>query len=155
MTELTKEHFELHDKNKAKIHEDKKKKKITSWAIVVTIERSNGTWYDETITEIDDDTASSVDTFLTEYIEEKNKEDKQDEIAMKLVKTWQDEIAMKKYTKVEEINKNGCYYKKRTTQIFFDDGSTNHELMCVATDTINAKQIMTALNLVDKMRKGK
>tara|TARA_R110000803_G_scaffold59637_1_gene118446 strand:- start:8838 stop:9140 length:303 start_codon:yes stop_codon:yes gene_type:complete len=96
MTELTDEHFELHDKNKAKIHEDKKKKKITSWAIVVTIERSNGTWYDETITEIDDDTASSVDTFLTEYIKEKNKEDKQDEIAMKLVKTWQDEIAMKK-----------------------------------------------------------
>ena len=96
MTELTKEHFELHDKNKAKIHKDKKKKKITSWAIVVTIERSNGTWYDETITEIDDDTASSVDTFLTKYIEEKNKEDKQDEIAMKLVKTWQDEIAMKK-----------------------------------------------------------
>ena len=62
---------------------------------------------------------------------------------------------MNKYTKVEEINKNGCYYKKRTTQIFFDDDSTNHELMCVATDAINAKQIMTALNLVDKMREDK
>jgi len=62
---------------------------------------------------------------------------------------------MDKYTKVKEINKNGCYYTKKKTQIFFDDGSTNHELMCVATDTISAKQIMTALNLVDKIRKEK
>ena len=58
---------------------------------------------------------------------------------------------MNKYTKVKVINKNGSYYKKET-KIFFDDGGTNHELMCVATDTINAKQIMTALNVVDKMR---
>ena len=48
--------------------------KITAWVIIATVERPDGTWYDETITEIDDDTASSVDTFLTEYIEEKNKE---------------------------------------------------------------------------------
>ena len=48
--------------------------KCTGWAIVATMERPDGTWYDETITEIDDDTASSVDTFLTEYCEEKNKE---------------------------------------------------------------------------------
>ena len=44
--------------------------KCTSWAIIATMERSDGTWYDETITEIDDDTASSVDEFLTDYIKE-------------------------------------------------------------------------------------
>ena len=38
---------------------------------------------------------------------------------------------MDKYTKVKEINKNGCYYTKKKTQI------------------------MTALNLVDKIRKEK
>ena len=47
--------------------------KCTSWAIVATMERPDGTWYDETITEIDDDTASSVDSFLTEYCEDKEK----------------------------------------------------------------------------------
>ena len=43
------------------------KHKCTGWAIVATMERPDGTWYDETITEMDDDTASAVDTFLTEY----------------------------------------------------------------------------------------
>jgi hypothetical protein len=38
------------------------------------MERPDGTWYDETITEIDDETASTVDTFLTEYCEEKESE---------------------------------------------------------------------------------
>jgi len=52
----------------------KKPYKCTSWAIVATIERKDGTWYIDTITEIDDDTASSVDTFLNEYIDEKNEE---------------------------------------------------------------------------------
>ncbi len=52
----------------------KKPYKCTSWAIVATIERKDGTWYTDTITEIDDDTASSVDTFLNEYIDEKNEE---------------------------------------------------------------------------------
>jgi len=47
--------------------------KCTGWAIVATMERPDGTWYDETITEIDDDTASSVDQFLTEYCEDKEK----------------------------------------------------------------------------------
>jgi len=47
--------------------------KCTGWAIVTTMERPNGTWYTETITDIDDDTASSVDTFLTEYCDNKNK----------------------------------------------------------------------------------
>ena len=50
-------------------------KKITSWAIVATVERQDGTWYTDTIIDIDDDTASSVDTFLTEYCENKEKGD--------------------------------------------------------------------------------
>jgi len=50
-----------------------KKHKCTGWAIVATMERPDGTWYDETITEMDDDTASAVDTFLTEYCEDKEK----------------------------------------------------------------------------------
>jgi len=49
------------------------KHKCTGWAIVATMERPDGTWYDETITEMDDDTASAVDTFLTEYCEDKEK----------------------------------------------------------------------------------
>ena len=44
-----------------------KKYKITGWAIVATVERPDGTWFDHTITEIDDDTASTVDTFLNDY----------------------------------------------------------------------------------------
>ena len=47
--------------------------KCTSWAIVTTAERPDGTWYDETITDIDDETARAVDTFLTEYYEDKEK----------------------------------------------------------------------------------
>ena len=43
------------------------KRKCTGWAIVTTVERPDGTWYDETITDVDDDTASYVDSFLTEY----------------------------------------------------------------------------------------
>ena len=49
------------------------KHKCTGWAIVATMKRPDGTWYTDTITDIDDDTASSVDTFLTEYCEEKEK----------------------------------------------------------------------------------
>ena len=52
-----------------------KNKKCTGWAIVATMEREDGTWYTETITDIDDDTASSVDNFLTEYCENKEKGD--------------------------------------------------------------------------------
>jgi len=37
------------------------------------MERPDGTWYTDTITDIDDDTASTVDTFLTEYCEDKEK----------------------------------------------------------------------------------
>jgi hypothetical protein len=49
--------------------------KCTALAIVATMERPDGTYYTDTITEIDDDTASTVDTFLTEYCEEKEKEE--------------------------------------------------------------------------------
>ena len=55
----------------------KKPYKCTSWAIIATIERKDGTWYTDTITERDDDTASSVDTFLNEYIDEKNEDESQ------------------------------------------------------------------------------
>ena len=46
------------------------KRKCTGWAIVTTVERPDGTWYDETITDVDDDTASYVDSFLTKYYNE-------------------------------------------------------------------------------------
>ena len=48
------------------------KHKCTGWAIVATMERPDGTWYTDTITEMDDDTASAVDTFLTEYCDNKD-----------------------------------------------------------------------------------
>ena len=47
------------------------KHKCTGWAIVATMERPDGTWYTDTITDIDDDTASSVDKFLTNMINDK------------------------------------------------------------------------------------
>ena len=47
--------------------------KCTGWAIVATMERPDGTWYTDIITEIDNSTASSVDSFLTEYCEDKEK----------------------------------------------------------------------------------
>ena len=39
--------------------------KCTGWAIVATVERPDGTWYTETIAEVDDDAAGHVDNFLT------------------------------------------------------------------------------------------
>ena len=47
------------------------KRKCINWAIVATMERPDGTWYTDTITDIDDDTASSVDQFLTNMINDK------------------------------------------------------------------------------------
>ena len=44
--------------------------KVTAWAIIATVTRDDGTWFDRTITEVDDDTASSVDEFLTQYEKE-------------------------------------------------------------------------------------
>ena len=51
------------------------KRKCTGWTIVATVERPDGTWYDETITDVDDDTASYVDSFLTEYYNEMEEDD--------------------------------------------------------------------------------
>ena len=48
--------------------------KCTSWAIVATVERPDGTWYTDTITDTDDDTASIVDDYITKYYEEVNNE---------------------------------------------------------------------------------
>ena len=103
MTELTKEHFELHDKNKAKMHEDKKKKRQDKTFYITISEltakvfkvkalnedmawdkiKNDGYWEYEQI----------GDDKLVEWnyadCEEINNEDK-------LVKNWQDEIAMKK-----------------------------------------------------------
>ena len=45
------------------------KKTITGWALQVTWNDGK----DETLLDIDDDTASSVDIFLTEYSEDKEK----------------------------------------------------------------------------------
>jgi len=59
-------------------------------------------------------------------------------------------MQINKKTKTKDINKNGSYYRKGT-QIFFDNGGTNHELMAVATDNLNAKQVMTALNVVENI----
>tara|TARA_B100001115_G_C15526825_1_gene250041 strand:- start:52 stop:219 length:168 start_codon:yes stop_codon:yes gene_type:complete len=51
------------------------KRKCTSWAIVTTVERPDGTWYDETITNVNDFTASIIDEFLTEYYNEMEEDD--------------------------------------------------------------------------------
>ena len=44
-----------------------KKYKVTGWAIVATIERPDGTWFDNTITDVDKETASAVGAFLDDY----------------------------------------------------------------------------------------
>ena len=44
-----------------------KKYKDTGWAIVATIERPEGTWFDNPITDVDKETASAVDAFLDDY----------------------------------------------------------------------------------------
>ena len=77
---LTSERASLQASERASRRDNMKKQdKCTGWAIVATIERSDGTWYDETILDIDDDTASSVDEFLTDYIKEKNEESNEEE----------------------------------------------------------------------------
>jgi hypothetical protein len=45
----------------------KMSKTIKSWAIVVEWENNEGKWNTETITDIDNTTASAVDAFLTDY----------------------------------------------------------------------------------------
>ena len=50
------------------------KRKCINWAIVATMERPDGTWFTATITQIDNETSTAVDNFLTEYCEDKEKE---------------------------------------------------------------------------------
>jgi hypothetical protein len=53
------------------------KRKCISWAIVATMERPDGTWFTDTITDsIDKETISSVDNFLIKYC--KDEEDNND-----------------------------------------------------------------------------
>lgn len=57
---------------------------------------------------------------------------------------------MNKYTKVKEINKNSNYFKKKYI-IYFINEDGNAEVIAMATSTLNAKRIMTALNLTEKL----
>ena len=57
------------------------KYEVTSWAIVTTITRPDGTWFDRTITDIPDDISQSVDDWLTDYIKEIDEEAKDKEKA--------------------------------------------------------------------------
>jgi len=50
--------------------------KCISWAIVATMERPDKTWYTETIIDVDDDTASTVDDLLKQGYCEQKKEEK-------------------------------------------------------------------------------
>ena len=45
--------------------------RVSGWAIVMTWERLDGTWYTETRTEIPDDVAQTVDMYITELEDEK------------------------------------------------------------------------------------
>jgi len=45
--------------------------RVSGWAIVLTWDRPDGTWYTETITEIPDDVAQTVDMYITELENEK------------------------------------------------------------------------------------
>ena len=45
--------------------------RVNGWAIVLTWERPDGTWYTETRTEIPDDVAQTVDMYITELENEK------------------------------------------------------------------------------------
>lgn len=45
--------------------------RVSGWAIVLTWERPDGTWYTETRTEIPDDVAQTMDMYITELENEK------------------------------------------------------------------------------------
>ena len=51
------------------------KRKCVNWAIVATMERPDGTWFTDTITQIDNETATAVDNFLTEYCKDEEEND--------------------------------------------------------------------------------
>lgn len=50
--------------------------RVTGWAIIATVTRDDGTWFDKTITEVDNDTASTIDKFLTQHEKEELNEQK-------------------------------------------------------------------------------
>ena len=64
----------VRSKNKAKMHEKKKamSKKPEGWAVVVTWEREDKTWYTETIT----DYPEHISIDINEWLNEKLKEEK-------------------------------------------------------------------------------
>ena len=51
-----------------------KKYKVTGWAIVATIERPDGTWFDNTITDFPEHIGITINEWLEDYksIEEEN-----------------------------------------------------------------------------------
>ena len=51
------------------------KRKCINWAIVTTMERPDGTWFTDTITEVDKETSTAVDEFLTKYVEDEEGEE--------------------------------------------------------------------------------
>ena len=59
-------------KNKAKMHEKKKamSKKPEGWAVVVTWEREDKTWYTETITDYPEHISIDINEWLNEKLKE-------------------------------------------------------------------------------------
>ena len=51
------------------------KRKCINWAIVTTMERPDGTWFTDTVTEVDKETSTAVDEFLTKYVEDEEGEE--------------------------------------------------------------------------------
>ena len=59
------------------------KRKCINWAIVTTMERPDGTWFTDTITEVDKETSTAVDEFLTKYVEDEEGEEWTEKIIQK------------------------------------------------------------------------
>ena len=55
-------------------------------------------------------------------------------------------MQINKKTKTKDINKNGSYYKKGTQILLKENNEV--EVIAVATDSFNAKKVLTALNTV-------
>ena len=62
----------VRSKNKAKMHEKKKamSKKPEGWAVVVTWEREDKTWYTETITDYPEHISIDINEWLNEKLKE-------------------------------------------------------------------------------------
>jgi len=57
------------------------KYEVTSWAIVTTITRPDGTWFDRTITDFPEHIGIEINDWLTDYIKEIDEEAKDKEKA--------------------------------------------------------------------------